>query len=537
MATGDKLVNLEDLKVVGDAVGDLKTAVDKIMPVDFDMSAITVTATNEGYKIDTLGGVGVLSGSNVKRYAVTAGNMIRIDVANGISPTKWVFKSSNSGVNTNVVGTCHTDYGTIYTTVPTGATYIFIAVDTGDTTSGVYNVVSKTVYDEKRVLCGGIYVFMSGGYLRIRCESTARLYYNSTAVNCSSWVLDTAVSDQYLKYVCFNGTAFSLSAKPDHSLGILGFVYNYKFYPLQDFVYANTIPFEGLYQRTDIPMYINNRKIDVNIRPAAMSSYATDYGYFWKCVNGYNYANIVGLFDKNGRCYKTLSIAQNTASLANKKVLTIGDSVTNRGWYQKQLQTYVPTLQFVGTKQTQYNSLMAEGYSGCRADQVLTGSTITEGGTTLTNPFWDGSKIDFAYYCTHNSISPDIVIIEFGLNENNSNNYYTAIKNFITTITAYNSSIKVYVIQPFGTADLPSTNNINNIYKNVIKQCVCETYSLTGCKLIPCYYMMVDEMDYTSANVNYGYDVTISGVSDSVHPSEAVGFKKLADQIYNYLGL
>ena len=154
------------------------------------------------------------------------------------------------------------------------------------------------------------------------------------------------------------------------------------------------------------------------------------------------------------------------------------------------------------------------------------------------NPFWNPSTaaIDFENYCTENNIAPDIVIIEFGLNEDNSADYYSAVQAFVSQVHKYDANIKIYVVQMFGEAEIGADNHNSARQRAAGARCVLEAEVLTNCTLIPAWYIIVDEYDYEAGTQDYGYDVTVPALADAIHPSEDVGFAKLGDLIYNYLG-
>jgi hypothetical protein len=54
--------------------------------------------------------------------------------------------------------------------------------------------------------------------------------------------------------------------------------------------------------------------------------------------------------------------------------------------------------------------------------------------------------------------------------------------------------------------------------------------------VIPVDSALIDELDYNRHDIDYlGSSVNV--LSDCVHPSENVGFRKIANMIYNYLGV
>ena len=236
------------------------------------------------------------------------------------------------------------------------------------------------------------------------------------------------------------------------------------------------------------------------------------------------------VWNDNGMHPFTPARSQNTSSIAGKKILTIGDSITRRGWYQKYIAD-ASGAEFVGTQTSQHYDMKCEGYSGKDTAYVF-GSN---------GPFWNPStsQLDFNYYVQQNNISPDIVTLLFGLNESeNPPEYISAMQSMIDSIHEYNANLPVYVIVPFGEA-YTAWHGTGDMYYQRFKlmellQCAC--YALTDCILIHAYYVMDDDTDYAKHTVEYGVgNLTFDVINDGVHPDEATGFKKLANIIYNYL--
>jgi lysophospholipase L1-like esterase len=155
------------------------------------------------------------------------------------------------------------------------------------------------------------------------------------------------------------------------------------------------------------------------------------------------------------------------------------------------------------------------------------------------SPFWNPSSgaVDFSYYVQQTGNNPDYIVVMFGLNETNQNNYQNAVQTFINSVRTYSTAIPIYVVEPMIEANVAS--DIHNGYNQQNAQynaSLCWN-ALTGCVHIPARTMMVDEYDYDAASLDYGYGVTMPGLADAVHPSESVGFKKIGDQVYNWLGV
>ena len=504
--------------------------------------------TNADWWLASNGGGDEKSGYTFDRYAVTAGDIIFLNVADCNSPTVWRFSSSETGNASNVVGELHRKGYKGFVEVPETATYLFIARQTADAITGLYSTEKQA-----GVVRGPVFMFVTNDKLRIICGDTAFGFVGKKYMSISSWstVLDAGTACAIVMTPTgFKTVLFVTNTQQVPLLTndiIIGFVWGRKVFTFgQPAIICNEVPLlNKWYQRTDIPTYVNNRKINnysIGLRP---SSHAIDYGYFFKFTNAYSDSgerwtykygdDLRQDYTGNGVFY------QNTESISNKKVLCIGDSFTARGWYQQQILTHDATVQFVGTRETNHGNLMSEGYSGAAANQIFGHYYIDlSDGQTKVSPFWNpnaegDNKVDFEYYCTENNIDPDIVIIMFGLNETNSVNYYNAVQDFVTKVKAYDPTIKTYVVEPMVQADLPANEHLPS---NKGYECGLYWYILTDCIKIPGRTLLVDEYDYDTGTVVYGYGLNAhDGLSDAIHPSETVGFKKIGDQIYNWLGV
>ena len=514
-----------------------------VKTIGYKLAVKAIYSQNENNRLESDGRGKSYSGCKIVRYKVTAGNTHYIKIASSPDiPTTFVFKSSDSAVNTNNVGDCYHGAYDGFVTVPTGATYLFICKLTSDNVSNVYNVTRKNI---NQLMNGVVFIYLSGGKICVRCTATARAVIEGQYVNLSAMSTDlerSASTDAVL--LTANGFSVKQITAVQEGDLVVAWVYQNTVYSLCDeCVWANVPPIGHLVQRTSIPIFINNRKIMHYDVGATSLARVTNYGSFIKLLNGYGSGMPIAYIDRqNGKQYGIPgSITQNLSDISGKKILCIGDSITNRGWYQQRIKSYVGSAEFIGTRNTQHNNLLCEGYAGCKAKTVLSESTITPyEESTIANPFWDpaNNQISFSYYCTNLGVSPDMVVIEFGLNETNATDYRTAVQNFIDEIKSYNSAITVYVVQPFPEANMGASNRTAYYQNFALKQCILEAESFTDCTIIPCWYIMVDELDYQTAMLDCGYgNVQVEGLSDAVHPAESTGFAKLGDMIYNYLGV
>ena len=396
------------------------------------------------------------------------------------------------------------------------------------------------------IIQGNIFIYIANSMINIECSSTARSIVRGKfgTIQNTKTQFEKPTSGTF--YICLNEGGFYLRNATFLTSVDYPIAYYYSdtiFSYGSDSVYCNTIPLTNWYQRENVPIYVNNKKLNFTLDYRINKPYVDDFGYFYRLNNGFNYNGNPFYFANDAGANLTTDsiVKKNATSIANKKILTVGDSVTRRGWYQQQIKNHVPTVEFLGTQTAYYNNIQCEGYSGLKAENVLKDATLKlTNGTTIANPFYNPAtkKVDFAYYCESNNISPDYVIIEFGLNETSSKNYNTYMRNFISSVKAYDSSIVIYVVQPFGESDGAAFNKKTANHRRAFAECVLESYKLDDCVKIPCYFIMVDEYDYEKTELDYGYNnVKVIGDADGVHPKEQTGFAKLGDMIYNWLGI
>lgn len=507
-----------------------------------------VGITNADFWLGENGGGEQHSGYTFDRIAVTAGDVIYVKVANSSAPVHWRFASSDSGSYGNIVGDLHREGYEGFVEVPTGATYLFMSRLTSDSVSGVY-------YPEKcaGVVRGPVFMYLSSGKLNIVCGDTAFGFLGRRYFSLANFSTQLTVGTS--AFILLRESGFAVIPASGSVLAtllltndlVIGFVWgNYITVFGQNQIIANDAPLPNtMYQRNGIPTYINNKKIRNYAIGLVPATYSKDYGYFKKFINAYadSGTRVYYIYNKGNTAQQftgNMMFQENTTNIANKKVLCIGDSYTARGWYQNQLLSREATLRFIGTKTTQHGGHLSEGYSGARADQIFGHYYVDlADGQTKVSPFWNPSTnaVDFSYYVQQTGNIPDYIVVMFGLNETNQNNYQNAVQTFINSVRTYSTAIPIYVAEPMTEAEAAS--DIHNGYNQQNAQynaSLCWN-ALTGCIHIPARMMMVDEYDYDAASLDYGYGVTMSGLADAVHPSESVGFKKIGDQIYNWLGV
>ena len=396
---------------------------------------------------------------------------------------------------------------------------------------------------------GKTFIFCSNEKLHIQASQTCRYIHGNTSITGTDADFEYTIGAG-LYFICldtsgiFSADTFRIvnynnMTGDDHPFA---WVYNYWVYSPYDTVVCNTMPLLPLYVRQDVPMYINQDRLGFEIAPTYIVK--TDGKYF-KFKNTYKLVNANGgsiFFDaaKIANYPKNRNITLNDTVIGNKKILMIGDSITNRGYIQQYLQTKIPNATFVGSYQTGIGSgitgFACEAYPG--ADAV---GMITNGGEYS---HINGNYSDYVINYLNNN-APDIVTIEFGLNESDASVYRATVQGLIDMIREYDQANShntlIYVLVPFNRAESENMGDNYNYPRSnryvASKTLALEAFSLTNCVLIPTNMILDDRYDYTWTTFDYGYGKTIDVLDDFVHPSPDIGFLKIADMIYNYLGI
>lgn len=390
------------------------------------------------------------------------------------------------------------------------------------------------------IIKGNVFVRISGKYVIASCTPLARALIHNVNTDISNFTLKEELNTTVIKYLTINENGFECvndSSLPENAT-IIALCYQHSVIPLNIGVICNTLPLTELTQRNGIPYHLVWDRLGYNITRDSFNENGNNYimGDKWLTImNGYERSPYLAIIDEYGKPNRiNVNINQNTNTISNKNILMVGDSITNRGWLQKYINER-ESVNFVGTKQTGegvgVKSYMCEGYPG-KTSTWMVGKE---------SPFWNPNTnmFDFHYYCTLHSIEPDIVTLEFGLNERiYGDTFAENLQLMIDNIHAHNSDIEVYVVMPFRMRKGAHTNKYNIVEEaytyNMSCMLSCET--LTDCTLIPTWFILNDRYDYNTINVNYGYgEITYESTNDPIHPSELIGFKKLSDMIYSYL--
>lgn len=376
-------------------------------------------------------------------------------------------------------------------------------------------------------LCGNT-LFIDCGNFRLYNKLT--LSYETTLDD--TFTLDGSYSQRFINFE--NGSFSGSATYTNKSIAVYisgeGCVF-----PLIDGIIANRRkPLDG-YVRSGHLFYINLEKYKINDESAVIGYESPEVRY-----NKHTYGLTTGTkrvcFENDN--YINFNLTQNSASLSNKNILMIGDSFVARGYIQNFLHSLDSTINFIGTKTTQYYNYDCEAVSGSR----LYYFTDPE-----TSPFaYPDQTLGLAKYLHDNELPvPDIVVINSAINQvsyydDTHGSYLEQLTTLVNIFYNYSPAIKVYVTHGANYA----VNNGSvygepyNRFVNVMR-CINAIYDSsldTKIVRIPIFDCLDDTLDYTYTSVPY-LNSTVSVLEDCVHPAENTGFKKIAEQIYNYLGI
>ena len=248
----------------------------------------------------------------------------------------------------------------------------------------------------------------------------------------------------------------------------------------------------------------------------------------------------------------------------NRKVLVIGDSTINSGTIVKRISDYFATdvmdVTLLGTRQTL--GVNHEGRSGWTLQNYIESASISG----VANPFYNNGTFDFANYLSTTSqtmTNGDWVFIQLGINdlygialqdgsqtptaiETRLNEVKARLQLVINSIKAYNSNIRVGIIQTFPPAiSQDATGNLLNSsfysLEQYYKKGIAEWWDIllaeydTEAKRTAEIYLIganavIDrENDFATAMQNVDqYDTTqIEVQMDDVHPYD--GYNQVGD--------
>lgn len=262
-----------------------------------------------------------------------------------------------------------------------------------------------------------------------------------------------------------------------------------------------------------------------------------------------------------------IHVAKKSSPANNKNVLVIGDSFTNQNKYVSELRRLLTgtvtngysdtadspiaadelnNITFIGTRMAT-DATPCEGYSGMHYGFFAT-DNYTWGQEQLHNPFWDGSKVNFTWYCEQHGYSGiDIAIILLGTNGNNDETYVKTVWNALLAHAAEKSiNIKVLIAGRCFSAHGPGSkagmsanqtflslsSGVNALNKTFEGYCKENAYKNNF--LYVDYNVQMDcEHNFpyieVAANQRNSTDKVLQA-NDNVHPSEK-GYWQIADAL------
>lgn len=255
---------------------------------------------------------------------------------------------------------------------------------------------------------------------------------------------------------------------------------------------------------------------------------------------------------KGDSIFKTFNyqvIAGNAGGTSTKKILMIGDSLTEAGKYTKRLldlfadDTMNVTLlgsMYSGTETNRF-----EGRGGWSTADYMTNST--KGG--YTNPFYNSSTqtFDFSYYMTEQGYTDvDYVFINLGTNdyETGEATLVSNIQAMVDSIHDFDADIKVCLWLPpnRGITDENLVSNLNHQFKYAeINRIYLDNFEDSeDLYLVPVNLNVNPYKDFAITNITISddatdpYTVEYTDISHAVHP-QTNGYYHIGDVIYTWI--
>lgn len=299
---------------------------------------------------------------------------------------------------------------------------------------------------------------------------------------------------------------------------------------------------------SEVSLYLDNMFIGISPREAKLvTSQNAHIRFYDKTVAIIPNATESGFVrlhlddDTRYQVSKPLLFESTTPKSGNKKVLFIGDSMTENLCYIKALKTISNAgdykLIFLGTQfNTSYPDLHHEGRGGWAAYNYCNNDVFNN----KTNAFWDGSKFNFSWYMQNSGIDvPDYIFINLGTNdmirgipsgatdEEMEEIITSSYQTMIDSIREYSNTIPIVLWLP-PTRSLVGRNN-----HIIIDKCLrankwliskFDTKRNNRIYLMPTYLFVNPYTDYPT------FTTTIDGVeyvdsTEVIHPSDAGGEK------------
>jgi hypothetical protein len=247
----------------------------------------------------------------------------------------------------------------------------------------------------------------------------------------------------------------------------------------------------------------------------------------------------------------TLSVIADTA-VTNKKIIIIGDSLTDAGIFPAEIQYNLANggIVSLGTRNdtvTIGEETYTVSHEG-RAGWATYDYTRTRAGyhTDVDNPFWNGSEFSFSYYMQQqNYENVDAVIIGLGTNGQDLEANFTALKIMIDSVHAYDANLPIVlslVTPPASQDGCGYTNGLQNSFElkqallNTVKRYIQdydEVNDYSFVHLAPLYFNLDCKRDFPTVEqaASARNPEIVTRQANNVHPSK-YGYLKFADVYY-----
>lgn len=545
----------QDYSALSDSVIDLRKDVDNFYDNIVDLSTFSSIETG-GVQFTKLNDSSIKANGTAVRNIVLrlAENITGIDRitikggATGGTSTTYCWCLYNADTGSRVDNVASPDVEKTIELNPNVTYFLAIVIFNGTTvtnavftpkayTTGIINDIFsslKTIsnrlmntYVRYRYFSGCLFIAECGEHIYIDAVAF-RLYdkINNLYTTASTGTFILAGNYTAVNYIKFDGTNYSRSTSYDDTA--IAYVYERKVYPLVDGIIPNYRQIQPGYLRSGSAYYLNFERtpIDGYCKYDSPDVKLSERGYKLVTTGShtYNMPLTSVIFE----------ITENTANINNKKILMIGDSFIKRGYLQNYLKQFNNTLSFIGTKTTTHYDFKCEGISGAR---------LWEFTKLSSSPFMFNNSLNFSRYLSANQLdAPDMVVINCAINhgtyeDNEYGSYYENLIELVNMIRTYSQNIKIYVTYGANYAMKPgSTYGYPSRRYEEVRKCCNSVYDVSNIIVIPIDSALIDELDYPYQDYTY-FSNTIKILSDCVHPTETEGFQKMAQMIYNYLGL
>lgn len=220
--------------------------------------------------------------------------------------------------------------------------------------------------------------------------------------------------------------------------------------------------------------------------------------------------------------------------LSDIKAIAIGDSLTNLGYYLKELKL-LGNITLYGLRESQ--GIKHEGRPSWTTEHYINNQTYNG----MSNPFYNPStrKFDFSYYINNNNPFSDVNTIFLWLGRNDKYidnvNYINNMNYIINSIKSYNSNISIYV---FSACHRGNTYSSYATYKELVYKTNEEIIN----KLIDTnnkiYYVPIDivtnnyiDFPRSTRNLTNRNTTTYEYITDDNHFNEE-GMYKICDSCF-----